>query len=524
MKHRLRGHAALAACASLLALCSGEATAQRPGVGQVRTAMGTLAGTQSGSGLSFRGVPYALPPIGPLRWRSPQPATPWSGVKRADTFAPPCAQAPLRGMTQLSDASREDCLYLNIWTPEPSHSGKRPVMVWIHGGGFANGSGTSPTFDGEQFAARGVILVTINYRLGIFGFLAHPELTAQSAHKSSGNFGLEDQIAALQWVRANIGSFGGDPSNVTIFGQSAGGASVLDLAGSPRAQGLFSKAIIQSGAARQAIAPATLADAEQRGTAFAGGRSIAQLRSLDATALVKLLESAPRDTARFGPSIDGYVLTQDPATALRRRSGPPLPLLIGSNAREGLGTPDPDQFAPMVRQAFSTNADKALQFYGVADGGAGSVDPLLGTPAQQFSTDSTFRCGNVQIAQISAATGAPTWQYQFEQAVPGREQQGAAHSVEVPYVFGTLSPTGFSGANYGPADRRLSALMTQYWANFATTGNPNGPGLPEWPKYTSDRKAFVRFASALPHDVEVAADLRGPLCRLFPDSFTARRE
>ncbi|MFD1786199.1 carboxylesterase/lipase family protein [Sphingomonas floccifaciens] len=505
------GYRTLAAGIACL-LSSTAATGQTPP--QVRTAGGIVQGVAGADGTVFKGIPYAAPPIGAKRWRSPEPAPGWSGVRSADSYGPPCAQAALRGMTAVSGISREDCLYLNVWTPGAGRSSsnmRRPVMLWIHGGGFVNGSGTSPTFDGSRFAAQGIVLVTINYRLGVFGFLAHPDLTKRSPHGSSGNFGLEDQIAALRWVRANIAAFGGDPSNITIFGQSAGGASVLDLVASPRAHGLFARAIIQSGAAREAIAPVPLAQAERTGAALAGEGGIAALAALDTAAVGALVDAAPRGAVRFGPVIDGYVLPRAPMTVLADPAAPKVPLLIGSNAREALGVVAEPDFDAAVRQAFGHNADAALARYR-----ANGDDPVLGTAAQQFATDVTFRCGAVAAVSRAAGRGLPTWQYQFEQSVPGREAQGAAHSVEAPYVFGTLSPTGFSGAPYTDADRRLSALMTRYWANFARTGDPNGPGLPRWPRFTSSEPRYVRFSTALPGDVQTARDLRGEVCRLFP--------
>jgi len=484
----------------------------------VRTASGLVAGVATNSGVAYKGLPYAAPPVGALRWHSPEPASPWKGVRQATSFGPPCAQAPLRGRTEVSAISREDCLYLNVWTPRLTRGAKVPVMLWIHGGGFENGMGTSPTYDGATLAAKGVIVITINYRLGVFGYLAHPELTAASPHKSSGNFGLEDQIAALRWVSANIGAFGGNPSNVTIFGQSAGGASVLDLLASPQAQGLFKRAIVESGAARSAIGVANLPSAEQQGRKFADGASIADLRRLDMAAVLQLAQDAGQRGIRFGPVLDGYVLTHEPAAALADRSHHPIALLIGNNSREGLATPTDAQLEAAIGNAFGANSIRALGFYGIAHAASGAADPLLGTAAQQFATDSTFRCGSVETAHLSAASGAPTWQYQFEQFVPGKEAQGAAHSFEVPYVFGNLSSTGFSAANYGPADRQLSELMVGYWTNFARRGDPNGPGLPAWPRYTLRDKAYLRLSSALHDGAQAASDLRGFLCRLFLSS------
>lgn len=481
----------------------------------VTTSSGVVAGVQSGFTIAFKGLPYAAPPVGSLRWHSPQPPQSWPGTRQADKFAPPCAQAPSAGRTEVSALSREDCLYLNVWMPQAPSSALLPVMVWIHGGGFQNGMGTSPTYDGAALAAKGVIVVTINYRLGVFGFLAHPDLTAEAEHRSSGNFGLEDQIAALRWVSANISAFGGDPAKVTIFGQSAGGASVLDLLVSRQTEGLFRSAIIQSGAARSGMSVTSLQLAEQQGQALAGRDSIAALRALDMAGVVQRAMQASATDIRFGPVMDGYVVDADPAAALAERQRRGIPLLIGSNSREGLSVVPDDQLAAAITNEFGANAPRAAANYRIGQGPAAN-DPLMGTPAQQFSTDSTFRCGSVQAAEASASAGAPTWQYQFEHFVPGKEAQGAAHSFEVPYVFGNLSRTGFSAANYGPADSALADLMTSYWANFARHGDPNGPGLPEWPRYTAAGKAYQRLSAALPGNAAPATDLRGEICALFP--------
>lgn len=415
----------------------------------------------------------------------------------------------------MSDPSREDCLYLNVWTPRADANARLPVMVWIHGGGFINGATNSPTYDGARLASEGVVVVTVGYRLGVFGFLAHPELTTESAHRSSGNFGLEDQLAALRWVAANAAAFGGDPNNVTLFGQSAGGASVIDLFTSPQAKGLFHRAIVESGAARGGLTVTPLARAEQQGLAFANGRSIADLRSMDVASLWQHAGTAVAARIRFGPVRDGYLIPRDPSEAMADSARGAVPLLLGSNSREGLATPPADAVVAAIRSAFGANADRALELYGLANGGRGTTDPLMGTPAQQFATDSTFRCGTVEMARLSAASGNPTWQYQFEQFVPGKEAQGAAHSFEVPYVFGNLLNTGFSAADYGQADQGLSDVMIGYWSNFAKRGDPNGPGLPVWPPYEPTTKRYLRLASTLPGNANAAADLRGELCRLF---------
>ena len=468
---------------------------------------GLVEGVRRSDATAYLGIPYAAPPTGPQRWRPPLPALSWSGVRVADAHGAPCAQAPLRGLTTLSDASREDCLTLNVWQPNAPAKRSRPVMVWIHGGGFINGSGASPTFYGEAFARLGVVLVTINYRLGVFGFLAHPELGREAGDGASGNYGLMDQIAALRWVQRNIAAFGGDPANVTLFGQSAGGASVLALMTSAAADGLFARAIVQSGAAANGLAPVALATAEGEGEAMAGGLSLAEFRQQDQKALL-----ARAGTFHFGPVRDGRLIDKAPAemaTALRRTR---RPLLIGSNARERLAPVAPPLTKDTVTAAFGSNAPRALALYRA--NAASGPDPVLGTAAEQLATDASFRCGTLLVARASAAAGAPTWLYHWEQSVPGREAAGAAHSVEVPYVFGTLSATGFSAADYGPDDRRLSALAIRYWANFATTGDPNGPGLPRWPRHQAGRRAVLRIATALAGDAQVANGLRGPLCDL----------
>ncbi|MCW2363003.1 MULTISPECIES: carboxylesterase/lipase family protein [Sphingobium] len=492
--------------------------AQVPGLAalHVATAQGQIQGVATETGAAYLGVPYAAPPVGELRWRSPAPPRAWAGVKQADHYGPPCAQAPLRGQTAVSSISSEDCLTLNIWVPHVSADPKLPVMVWVHGGGFQNGMGSSPTYDGVALSRHGVIVVTLNYRLAAFGFFAHPQLTADSLHKSSGNFGLEDQIAALRWVAANIAQFGGDPANVTLFGQSAGGASVLDLVTSDVTDGLFARAIIQSGAARSSIAPINLADAEREGESFANGLPLSALRGLDTATVIQMAQAAGRSGARFSPVQDGYIITRAATDAISDQRRKPIPLLIGSNAREGLAVLPPDKLDAAMASAFGANAAAARAAYGLSAAMPPALDRLMGTVAEQFSTDSSFRCGAVQIAAASARAGGPVWHYQFEQFVPGREARGAAHSFEVPYVFGNLLTTGFSAADYKAADRRLSVLMVEYWTNFAKTGNPNGAKLPVWPVYQKDRRAYARFSSDHPGAVELGTDLRGEICRLFP--------
>ncbi|MEN7536675.1 carboxylesterase/lipase family protein [Aurantiacibacter flavus] len=484
------------------------------GQDRVQTQSGLVSGVPTDSGMVYKGLPYAAPPVGQMRWRSPEAPKPWSGVRVASEFGAPCAQGSLRGRTQISSISREDCLYLNVWTPENSAAGRLPVMVWIHGGAFENGMGTSPTYDGTGLAGKGVIVVTINYRLGVFGFLAHPDLAAESAHGSSGNYGLEDQLAALRWVQSNIAAFGGDPDNVTLFGQSAGGASVRTLISSPQSMGLFARAIIQSGASVSGLSAIPTSQAEQQGVALAGDMSIAQMRALDVEDVIERSTAAKGRGIRFAPAVDNYVVAASEPTDGLQLPGGNIELLVGSNSREGLSAPSDQELDDALERAFGPNVARARQAYGL-DGSPPTADRVLGTVAQQFGTDISFRCGAVALAEAAAQADVPIWQYQFEHFVPGREAQGAGHSFEVPYVFGNLSSTGFSAADYDEDDHRLAELMMSYWTNFAKQGDPNGPGLPEWPRFSNADKEYLRLTADLPGDAESAFALSGDICPLI---------
>lgn len=474
---------------------------------------GKLKGTSLGeSGGAFKGIPFAAPPIGALRWQAPKPAHGWTGVRPAQSFGHSCLQIDGGWNHDAAADSSEDCLYLNVYTPNLQAKAGLPVMVWIHGGAFSGGSGSQEIYEGAPIAQRGVVLVTVNYRLNVFGFLAHPGIKEEA----SANFGLADQIAALRWVRANIASFGGDPRNVTIFGQSAGGMSVGSLMASPQTKGLFDKAIIESGAVLKMPLP-TLAAARQHGLQFAGNLSLAQLRALPADNLLARYSAASeKDPSRigFGPVVDGRILTADPATTFARHAEAKVPLLIGSNAREGLGAPDKMDLPAEIKRNFGPLADRASALYPKA-----TADPILGSPANQFMTDTGFRCSTVVTAKRHAAAGAPTWQYQFEQSLPGLDAQGAQHSFELPYVFGSLpAPGKILGGAYGEADRRLSDLMIAYWTNFAKRGDPNGATLPSWPRFDTGRQNYVRFATRIAGQVDSAEGLRRPQCTLFEQS------
>ena len=478
-------------------------------------------------GAEFKGVPFARAPVGDLRWREPLPAMPWTGVRDATAFGAPCPQntanRPLEG-------SQEDCLFLNLWTPDWPPAARKPVMVWMHGGGNYAGSASNPSFNGESMARRGVVLVSLNYRLGILGFLAHSELTRESKRHASGNYGLMDQIAALRWVRDNIAAFGGDAGNVTIFGQSAGAVDVNILMTSPVAAGLFHKVIAESGtvtrvpddatvrmtalgAVMAARSGDTVSDALTREQAEKAGDALGSLSSLRERPAADLLKvmSAPRMS--IGPAngivIDGWIVPKPPAGVFISGRQRRVPLLIGSNARER----SPPQttaadFVDAAKAMYGPLAPRAMALYGLdAD------DPLYGGTSAQWVVDTMYRCPAVAQASWHATAGLPTYEYQFNRAAPGREAAGAVHGAEVPYVFGTL------GVQHNAVDRQLSEAMQTYWTNFAKTGDPNGrPGtaaLPRWPRFDDGRRQYLEFTDEGPMARE---GLRRPYCNLYLDN------
>ncbi len=491
----------------------------------VATADGQVRGQTLGNVVSFKGVPFAAPPVGPLRWREPKPVQPWSGVRDASQFAPPCAQAPLGWNDSVAAISREDCLYLNVWAPV-RHDKPLPVMIFFPGGAYHGGSdrglsSIEPSYDGGKLAERGVIVITANYRLGLFGFMAHPELTAESAHHASGNYALMDSIAALNWVKANIARFGGDPNNVTAFGQSAGSFSVSFLMTSPLAKGLFAKAINQSGTIvdRRVVQP-ELKDAEAAGAKFANDLgapktgAIAALRQRSTQELFKqLTANAPlHDTEPRGPVVDGYVFPEQPGLVFQAGREAAIPLIIGNTARDGdvdsmgvSGTPKADatladrtrplaathKVAPLgadgvkaIRDFYAGHdklADQAVKVYG----GANAALPTDGDVRTAFDTDIYFRCGANLVAQWHARK-APTWRYEFSH---GYEPLGAVHLWDMFYLFGWLKAPADQ-----PRDAQLVDQEQRYWAAFARTGNPNEAGLPNWPKNGTDG-AYLDFAS-----------------------------
>lgn len=473
----------------------------------VRIEGGLVAGRREGAVRAFLGLPYAAPPLGPLRWKAPAPVTPWSGVRRADRFAPICLQ-PGRAADSVyaeyagEQPMSEDCLYLNVWTAAPDAQARWPVMVWIHGGAFQQGSGSNPVFVRGDLAAQGVVLVTFNYRLGPFGFMAHPELDA-ARDGASANHGLLDMAAALRWVRHHIAAFGGDPERVTVFGQSAGAAGVVDLMASAQARGLFDRAIAHSfGVAEMA----TLATAREQGLDFArraGAADLAALRALDAQALLDAYLAQP---TRFMPVVDGDFIARPVCETFAAGTQQAVPLLAGWNADEGSAFPataSAAAFRAELAQRFGSDADAALRLYPADD------DAQARRSSRQLTGDGLFAWG-VWRAACAQTRLAPTYLYHFEHAqpfAPGQRYReadpatdlGAFHSAEYPYVFGT---TGVLTRDWGDADRRLTRLMQARWLAFARAGNPDVAGLPDWPRFDPSRPTVMRL-SAEPALVDV---------------------
>ena len=490
----------------------------------IKSTAGDLKGKpRQGGGAEFLGIPYAQPPVGVLRWHEPVPMQPWTGVRDAVYFGAPCSQPDL-GEWNRHDAQtgKEDCLFLNVIVPEWPVTKPLPVMFWIHGGANEGGTASSALYKDGTLVNHGVILVTVNYRLGIFGFLAHPELTAESAHHASGNYGLMDQVLALKWVRDNIARFGGDANNITVFGQSAGSMDTSMLMTSPLAKTQFQKAIGESGAASTApLLP--LPDEEHAGATLAqqlgapaGSGQIKFLRTISAADLLKDLGKIPNH-ARVGPDIDGWVLPEQPAAVFQSGKEAHIPLLYGTTTREFEGNQSADQLRAIIAMSAGTFGPRTLAAYGLANGGQGTTDAKYGTAADQWSADMLFRCPGTVQGIWHAAAQNPTYQYEFNHAIPG--QENAVHSADLPYVFGYFPKTGNISGKFTDLDTKLSDLMDTYWTNFAKTGDPNGKGLPNWPQQ-GENGAYVEFQQD--GSVQKAAGLRAAQCGLYREWLTAR--
>ena len=479
---------------------------------------GELQGVLDDGVMSFKGIPFAAPPVGEFRWRPPQPAARWTGVRQATEFGADCMQGrfgpPPTAGAPAARVPSEDCLFLNVWRPAAdANARKLPVMVWVHGGAFVGGSGASPGTAGTAFAKQGVVLVSLNYRLGRFGFFAFPALSREHPDENKGNYAYMDQIAALQWIKRNIAAFGGDPGNVTIFGFSAGGVSVHSLLASPQARGLFHKAIAQSGGSRDSVLtarpmsqdgvdPNYPVSAETIGITFA--RSM-RIEGTDAAALARLRELSAEQVLRGAPQaagappsgppiettpiLDGRLITETAETAYKAKHQPRVPLLAGSNSADTAGN-----------RIKATTKDELFVRYGTWSAQAkAAYDPDGSTELNTLIARANDDFGQAEPARFAAsafaANGSPAYLYRFSYVATARREQmraGTPHGGEIGFVFGTLS-AGPGGGTPSPEDLAVSRLAQGYWVNFARTGDPNGAGLPAWPRHDPKKDVIFEF-------------------------------
>ncbi len=518
---------------ALLAACGAESEPGPPAVtANGETLQGTLLETSPPAAV-FKGIPYAAPPVGELRWRPPAPASPRQGVQPATEFGPACIQHPdhvpdwYRYLAETFgedpdlvpelEPTSEDCLHLNVWTSNLSGKELLPVLVWIHGGANTSGSPTERPYDGANLTRKGVGVVSFNYRLNVFGFLAHPALTSESEHDSSGNYALLDQIAALQWIQRNIAAFGGDPERVTLFGESAGATNIAYLMSSPLARGLFHGAIMQSGG--YAVSEfRTLGDLEAVGEGLAATLGLAEaddavaaLRGADAEDLLRAALEGDSIWPSV-PNVDGWVLEEAPASVFEAGRQAPIPLLIGFNSDEWttLGHYSPaatlDSFHQALRASYGDLADRAIELYPVStEEAAAAMD--------RWSTDWTFSCPSRFIADRVARATNEVFFYLFTRSVtaPGSTQLGAYHGAETAYVTDNLALEPWVPRD--DQDQQLADVMSDYWVQFATTGDPNGGDSPPWPTYSPGSRAYLELGTLIRAD----SGIRPRQCDLYDE-------
>jgi len=534
---------------SLLAfgcIAAGVALAALPET--VKTDSGSVQGTSAKdpSVRVFRGIPFAAPPVGDLRWKDPQPPAKWEGVRMATEFGPVCtaggggggggrgrggqgggrgngkapdqAKAPNQAKAALPPAAgrgnnpppSEDCLYINVWTPAKSAGDRLPVMLWTYGGGFTGGSGSDSWYDGEALAKKGVVVVTYNYRLGIFGFFAHPDLTAESAHHTSGNYGMLDFLAALKWVHQNIAAFGGDPRKVTLDGESAGAIAVSAMVGSPEGKGLFVRAMAQSGAwmGLSIAKQKTLAQVEAAGKTAAGTHTIAELRALPTAEVGQNLRGV-----QAGVIVDGYLIPEDESIIYAKGKQNDVDILVGSNRDEGTffggGNVNAEQAKTRADQTFGSLAPDFLKLWPASTDAEAAASGLARSRDEVGWHMRTW-------AELQTKKGKKAYVYYFTHVPPGNGARGATHTAEISYANGNPR-----GAAWTDEDKKLSDMMTSYWANFIATGDPNGKGLPKWEAYnmkTNDGKAMV-----LGDTVEFGPQIEVPKLLFFDKAYAAEQ-
>mgnify|MGYP004535833575 FL=1 len=481
---------------------------------QVKTAEGILEGKDLSGITIFKGVPFAAPPVGNLRWKAPQPVQKWEGVRKATEYGPnPMQEALFGDMNFGTKVNSEDCLYLNIWTPAKTMKEHLPVLIYFNGGGLMAGSGSEPRYAGDAMARKGIISITANYREGIFGFFAHPQLSKETSYKGSGNYGFMDQVAAIQWVKDNIEAFGGDPNRITIVGESAGSMSVSALMASPLCQGLFAQAMGSSGSVMGFNKVLTLKEAEQKGVELAkqiGKKNIKDLRALPAEELMKL--AAVKAIPTY--NIDGYFLTEQPTETYAKGNQTKVPLLIGGNNQEmspwavlAGKQPTVENLKAGAKAMFGDNVDEAFRLYGINSDKDVLEQPGINLASDLFLDYSTWKWGNMH----KLTSGQPVYRYRYchprpAMAIKGKvaglaggvvdakegqpqmpQDKGAVHSADIEYAMGTL-PTN-RVYDWQPEDYMVSDIFSQYYVNFVKTGNPNGLGLVEWP--TTNGKAVA---------------------------------
>ena len=473
---------------------------------QVKTAEGILEGKDLSGITIFKGVPFAAPPVGNLRWKAPQPVQKWEGVRKATEYGPnPMQEALFGDMNFGTKVNSEDCLYLNIWTPAKTMKEHLPVLIYFNGGGLMAGSGSEPRYAGDAMARKGIISITANYREGIFGFFAHPQLSKETSYKGSGNYGFMDQVAAIQWVKDNIEAFGGDPNRITIVGESAGSMSVSALMASPLCQGLFAQAMGSSGSVMGFNKVLTLKEAEQKGVELAkqiGKKNIKDLRALPAEELMKL--AAVKAVPTY--NIDGYFLTEQPTETYAKGNQTKVPLLVGGNNQEmspwallAGKQPTVENLKAGAKAMFGDNVDEAFRLYGINSDKDVLEQPGINLASDLFLDYSTWKWGNMH----KLTSGQPVYRYRYchprpAMAIKGKvaglaggvmdakegqpqmpQDKGAVHSADIEYAMGTL-PTN-RVYDWQPEDYMVSDIFSQYYVNFVKTGNPNGLGLVEWP-------------------------------------------